>query len=134
MDDGTFLQSVEGPGNSPLVESGGEIWYWLQDEKQEVSQELLAEDPLCHSETGGLREHEASDTNGGEIEWRHRGQLETRLRDLNDAQDRLMDGAYGKCTDCGNQIDRRRLAADLAASLCLECQRFADGEQRFRTL
>lgn len=134
MDDGLLLQSVEGLGDSPFEGSGGEIWEWLQGQKEEVSQELLAEGPLCHNEAGGLREHEASETNGREIEWRHRGQLEARLRDITDAQDRLMDGVYGKCPDCGAGIRLRRLMADPAASLCIACQTIADGEQRFRTL
>jgi RNA polymerase-binding transcription factor DksA len=134
MDDGFLLRSIEALGDSPFVGTGGEIWEWLQGEKEEVSQELLAEGPLCHSEAGGLREHEASETNVREVEWRHRGQLEARLREINDAQDRLMDGVYGKCAQCCKQIDQSRLAADPAVALCLECQKIADGEQRFRTL
>jgi RNA polymerase-binding transcription factor DksA len=134
MDDGILLQSVEGLGNSPFVATGGEIWEWLQGEKEKVSQELLARGSLCQNEAGGLRENEASATNVREIEWRQRGQLEARLRDINEAQDRLIDGDYGKCAGCGKQIDSRRLAADPASSLCLDCQNIADGEQRFRTL
>lgn len=128
MDDGILLQSVEGLGDSLLVESGGQIWAFLQGEKEEVSRELVAEGPLCHREVGGLRESESSETNSQEIEWRHRGQLEARLRDINDAQDRLMDGGYGRCTDCGNEIGRMRLAADPVASLCLACQTNIEGE------
>ena len=134
MEDGILLQSVEGLGHSPFVRSGGEVWEELQGEKEEVSRELLAEGPLCHSEVGGLRENESSETNGQEIEWRHRGLLEARLRAINDAQDRLMDGAYGRCSDCGKEIGRLRLAADPAASLCLACQTSVDGALRFRTL
>jgi RNA polymerase-binding transcription factor DksA len=134
MDDGILLQSVEGLGESPFVGTGGEIWELLQGEKEEVSQELLAEGPLCQDEAGGLRESEPSETNGREIEWRHRGQLEARLREINDAQDRLIDGGYGRCTDCGKEIESRRLVADPAASLCIACQRSTDVETRFRTL
>lgn len=134
MDDGLLLRTVEALGDSPFAGTGNEIWDLLESEKEVAAEELLAEGPLCHSEAGGLREHEASETNVREIEWRHRGQLETRLRDISDAQDRLMDGAYGKCIDCGKQIDRRRLAADPAVALCIECQNIADGEQKFRTL
>ena len=134
MQDGLLLQSVEGLGISPFIGTGGGTWNWLQSLKEEVLQELLAEGPLCQDEARGWGEHEASETNGREIEWRHRGQLEARLRDINDAQDRLLAGTYGKCDDCCKQIDQGRLAADPAASLCLECRRIADGEQRFRTL
>jgi RNA polymerase-binding transcription factor DksA len=58
----------------------------------------------------------------------HRETLESRLRVLNDAQDRLMDGGYGRCADCGSRINFRRLEADPAASLCIDCQQAAEGE------
>lgn len=134
MDDGLLLQSVEGLDNSPFIGAGGEIWNWLQGLKEEVSQELLAEGPLCQSEAGGLRENEASGEEVREIAWQHRAYLEARLRDLNDAQDRLLDRVYGKCVHCNKQIDHGRLAADPAASLCLACQRIDEGEKSFRTL
>ncbi len=95
MDDGLLLLSVEGLGDSPFVGTGGEIWELLQGEKEGVCRDLNAEGPLCRREASGLREHESSETNGREIEWRHRGQLEARLRDINDAQDRLIDGDNG---------------------------------------
>jgi RNA polymerase-binding transcription factor DksA len=81
-----------------------------------------------------VQEAEAAEENGREIEWRHRAQLETRLRQLNDAQDRLMDGVYGRCTDCGGEIDSGRLAADPASALCVNCQRSAEPEAVFYTM
>jgi RNA polymerase-binding protein DksA len=132
--DGTLLQTVEGLGDAPSVRTGYEIWEWLQGEKEEVAQELLSEGPLCQTAVSGAQEAEASEESGREIEWRHRGQLEARLREINDAQDRLMDGAYGRCSDCGAEIDSRRLAADPAASLCITCQKSAEAEAVFCTL
>ena len=126
--DGILLQSAEGLGDAPLVRTGCEIWEWLQGEKEEVAQELLSEGPLCQTAVSGVQEAEASEENWREIEWRHRGQLEARLREINDAQDRLMDGAYGRCTDCGAEIGSKRLAADPAASLCITCQKSAEAE------
>jgi RNA polymerase-binding transcription factor DksA len=126
--DGILLQSVEGLGDAPLVRTGCEIWEWLQGEKEEVAQELLSEGPLCQTAVSGVQEAEASEENWREIEWRHRGQLEARLREINDAQDRLMDGAYGGCTDCGAEIGSKRLAADPAASLCITCQKSTEAE------
>ena len=126
--DGLLLQTVEGLGDAPLVRTGCEIWEWLQSEKEEVAREILAQGPLCQTAVNGVQEAEASEENGREIEWRHRAQLEARLRELNDAQDRLMDDAYGRCTDCGAQIDSRRLAAEPASALCMNCQRSAEPE------
>jgi RNA polymerase-binding transcription factor DksA len=127
--DGMLLQTVEGLGDSPFVGSGGQIWEWLQAEKEEVCHDLLAGGPLCQSDAHGVQELEAPEESDREIEWRHRAQLEARLREVNDAQDRLLDGAYGCCQFCGEQIDAKRLQADPAVSLCLECQRTADTER-----
>jgi DnaK suppressor protein len=126
--DGILLQTVEGLGDAPPVLTGCEIWEWLQGEKEEVAHELLSEGPLCQTAVSGVQEAEASEENGREIEWRHRGQLEARLREINDAQDRLMDGAYGRCTDCSAEIGSQRLAADPATSLCITCQRSVEPE------
>ncbi len=123
-----LLESVEGLGHSPFVNSAGEIWERLQAEKEEVSRDLLAEGALGASDLGGLLESEAADEYAREIRWRHRGQLEARLRELNEAQDRLIDRTYGRCANCAEEIDRKRLAADPAAARCIDCQRSVETE------
>jgi DnaK suppressor protein len=120
--DGMLLEAAEGLDEPGLARAGGELWEWLQAEKEKVSQEILAEGPLRQEQVGGLQETDASDESPREIEWWHRGQLEARLRDLNCAQDRLIDGGYGRCDLCGNEIEDRRLAADPAVFLCIACQ------------
>ena len=126
MADGILLESIEGLGESPLVGTAGEIWESLQSEKEAVSRELLADWPLLHAEAGARQQSDAADEVEREIEWLHRSQLEMRLRKIVEAQDRLLDGAYGGCVDCGEKIEPKRLAADPAASLCLTCQQFVD--------
>ncbi len=126
--DGILLQSVEGLAESPFVATGGEIWEWLQGEKEKVSREILAEGPLRHDDVGGLQESDPSEESPREIEWWHRGQLEARLREINRAQDRLIDGGYGRCNCCGNEIESKRLAADPAVLSCLACQLVTEGE------
>lgn len=125
--DGMLLQTVERLGE-PLVPTGCEIWEWLQGEKGEVAREIRAERPLCDLSVSGVQEAEPSEESTREIEWRLRSQLEGRLRELSEAQDRVMDGAYGRCSDCGVEIDRRRLAADPAAALCITCQKSTETE------
>jgi DnaK suppressor protein len=126
--DGMLLQSVEALGESPFAGTAGEIWELLQAEKEEVARDLLAEGPLLHDDLRGLKESEPSEESAREIEWRHRETLEDRLRAINDAQDRLMDGGYGICFECGAHIDGKRLLANPAAALCLECQHLAEDE------
>ena len=119
-----LIETVERVSDPPLVSLSGEIWQRLQDEKLEVSESLLHDGRLFTA---------ASDEDE-EIEWRHRERLENRLRQLADAQDRLMEGRYGRCVDCGEFITARRLAADPAAALCYGCQSASDRKQRFYSL
>jgi RNA polymerase-binding transcription factor DksA len=126
--DGIFLQSLEGLGEAPLVPTGAEVWEWLQGEKEAVAHEILSDGPLCRAAISGGPEAEASEEGEHQIEWRRRAQLETRLREIIEAQDRLMDGAYGRCSDCGAEIDSRRLAVDLAVPFCITCQKNAESE------
>jgi RNA polymerase-binding transcription factor DksA len=126
--DGVLLQTVEALGDSPFVAGAGEMWERLQAEKEEVEREILFEGPLLQENAGGLQECEPSESCVREIEWQHRETLEGRLRALNDAQDRLIDGGYGCCLECGYQIDAKRLAADPAASLCINCQTVGEAE------
>lgn len=134
MQDALLLPRTQSPGNSPFIGSDGETWNWLQNLKEEVSGDLLGEGPLCRSEILGLREGEESKANAWDIEWLHRAQLEARLREIVDAQDRLLDGTYGKCVDCGEQIAARRLMADPASPLCLNCQGIVESDHQFCTL
>lgn len=124
VNNSTLVQSIQTLGDPPVVTRSGEIWQQLQDEKLEVSQSLLDEGRCFETASAAV----------GELEWLHRERLETRLRQLTDAQDRLMEGRYGRCIDCDEFITARRLAADPAAALCYECQRASDRKQRFYSL
>ena len=134
MQDALLLPRTQSYGNPLFIGSAGETWNLLQNLKEEVSRDLLGEGPLCRSEILGLREGEESKANTWDIEWLHRAQLEARLREIVDAQDRLLDGTYGKCVDCGKQIAAGRLIADPAAHLCLNCQKIVESDHQFCTL
>src|SRR5262245_61833812 len=125
MMDGMLLQTVEGLGDSPFLTTSGQAWESLQAEKEELARGLLAGGPL-RRESVPVNEMEASEDLSQTIEWRHRGQLENRLRAVNDAQDRLIDGGYGICLECSKPIGGKRMLADPAASLCLACQSSAE--------
>lgn len=125
--DGMLLQTVEALGDSSEVEPGGEMWELLQAEKEAISQEILAEGPL-RRDSIPVNETEPSEDFAQSFEWLHRAKLEERLRALNDAQDRLIDGGYGICLECGQRIGNKRLIADPAVSLCVTCQSIVEGE------
>ncbi|HXI24192.1 MAG TPA: TraR/DksA family transcriptional regulator [Pyrinomonadaceae bacterium] len=132
--EGLFLQSAEAFSDSPLVGAGGEIWELLQAEKEQVSRDILAESDLRVAESTAANEAEPSEESPRAIEWHNRETLEDRLRELNDAQDRLIDGSYGMCLECGDRIEPRRLVVKPAASLCISCQELLEGESIFRSL
>jgi DnaK suppressor protein len=46
----------------------------------------------------------------------------SRLALVDAALGRLADGTYGECGTCGDQISPKRLDADPAVALCIECQ------------
>lgn len=121
--DAMLLESVEGLGHSPFKTSPGAIWESLQAERERIGRELLAEGPLCERDFTGVLESEASEEYTRELRWQHRSQLESRLRAITEAQDRVIDGLYGRCLQCGTEIGSKRLLADPAALLCIDCQR-----------
>jgi RNA polymerase-binding transcription factor DksA len=122
--EGVLLQTVEGLGESLLP---GELWELLQAEKESIAHEIIADGPLRHDATS-FNECEPWDDADEQMLRRHRRLLEVRLRELNDAQDRLIDGGYGSCSDCRNRISEKRLQSDPAASLCIACQQLAEGD------
>jgi RNA polymerase-binding protein DksA len=50
------------------------------------------------------------------------------LADIDVALARLRAGSYGVCTNCGREIDPRRLEALPWASLCIDCQAALEAE------
>ena len=48
--------------------------------------------------------------------------LESSLRDINNALDRIEKGTYGVCKYCGKEIGKKRLQARPVASACVECK------------
>ena len=47
----------------------------------------------------------------------------TELRALDAARERIKEGSYGICADCGGEIEYERLKAAPAALRCIRCQR-----------
>jgi DnaK suppressor protein len=131
--DGVLLQTAEALGDASFV-GPGEMWEVLQAEKENVEGDIISTRVLRQDDDAIGIDVEPTEESAREVEWHRCETLEDRLRALNDAQDRLMDGGYGLCLECGQQIDTRRLCADPAASLCVTCQRQDEGELSVRTL
>ena len=134
MNDGALLESVEGLEETAPSARFGALWELLKGEKEAACRELLAAGPLVRYDSTALNERDFSEEWTEAIEWRHRDQLEGRLRDIIDAQDRLADGSYGQCADCGIPIEAMRLAADPTATLCVVCKNSSEPECTFHTM
>lgn len=49
--------------------------------------------------------------------------LSASLEDIDRALVKIGEGSYGRCDDCGNEIEGARLEALPAAALCVDCSR-----------
>jgi len=85
----------------PIGGKGGFIWNRLHGEREDICEGLLKD--------------------FGPVSTERRELLQTRLRKVDDALDRLMSGSYGLCSKCGHAIDGSKLDIDPALSLCLDC-------------
>ena len=65
-----------------------------------------------------------------EQEFASRGVLARRLKELGRAQERIRQGTYGICEECGRPIPPRRLEVLPEATLCVPCAE--QDEQRTR--
>jgi DnaK suppressor protein len=54
------------------------------------------------------------------------------LAEIRAALARIDDGTYGRCMDCGESIDLRRLVAMPTAACCASCQGAREGAHRER--
>lgn len=49
--------------------------------------------------------------------------LETQLKDINLALEKIGKGTYGKCDKCGKEIDEERLKIHPTAKFCMNCEK-----------
>ncbi len=121
--------------STPFMPGACEAWGRLHTERQDVCQALLEEGKALKKLSGHRAESDRSiEDVVRELEWSRREALQERLRQIDDALDRLMAGFYGHCSSCGKPIEDRRLSADPAVALCIPCQETREGERTFQSL
>ena len=69
----------------------------------------------------------ASATLGREIDYTLGDNAEQVIAEIDAALQRIEEGTYGTCTNCGREIPVERLEANPWASLCIDCKRRAEG-------
>jgi DnaK suppressor protein len=80
-------------------------------------------------EVSGIDNHiaeTASATLGREIDYSLGENSQTVLGEIDTALQRIEDGTYGTCANCGKQIAVERLEAHPWASLCIDCARLGE--------
>lgn len=83
----------------PISGKEGFVWNRLHAEREEICEALAKEATEGRSKI-----------------------LQTRLRKVDDALDRLMSGSYGHCSRCGRAIGDATLEIDPAIEFCRDCR------------
>ena len=117
----------------------GQLRVRLEEEKARLTEEIEGLHAATMQFTETVREedrsygnHLAEDATFTFEQERHlalQRNLETVLRDVNDALRRMDEGAYGICVDCGREIPTERLEARPYSIRCVEDQAKADGRR-----
>ena len=103
---------------------------------QRKERELLADIARAETEARNTRDAEVQDyadqavTSEGKEALFHETSSEWNvLTQVREALQRIENGTYGKCVDCGRQIEDHRLRAVPWTPYCIEDQKRHDGEQ-----
>ena len=105
--------------DNSINRSDGVAWNRLHSEREDVCEALLKEyRPAFES---SREDNAAGNEEPARTAFWHRELLQSRLRKIDDALDRLMSGSYGNCCKCGRWIEDTKLEFDPAIAFCLEC-------------
>lgn len=66
------------------------------------------------------------------FELRIRDRERKLLQKIRSAIERIDDGSFGICEDCGGDISEKRLAARPVTTLCLECKKKEEAAEKMR--
>ena len=113
---------------------------FTKDQVEALRHRLLERQRLLTEEVKAKREQTAADGNedaaGGvgdvgdesvtrmqtDLDIEEAGRDLEELREIDGALNRLDAGGFGECSDCGREIDYRRLEAQPTALRCIDCQ------------
>ena len=66
------------------------------------------------------------------FELRIRDRERRLIRKIRDALDRLENGTFGICDTCGENISQKRLEARPVTTLCIECKKKQENEEKMK--
>ena len=105
--------------DNPVEENGGVVWNRLHSEREDICEALLREPVSGFASAAATRTIPREDA-PHPANW-HKELLQSRLRKIDDALDRLMSGSYGNCSKCGRWIEDTKLEFDAAIAFCISC-------------
>ncbi len=101
-----------------------------------VREEILEDLEHLRADLRNMAEPSADETDVDAYErektWALVQRLERKLVSVEHALRMARAGSYGSCENCGNRIDPARLEVLPEATLCLECQRQVERQNRRR--
>lgn len=108
----------------------------LEQMRQRVLDELRAAAPTA--EPDGSSEQQEVHSHADQAEATRRDDVRfaeievdrSRLHDIEQAQQRMAQGRYGVCVECGEDIPGKRLLAQPTAVRCAACQSAAESRRR----
>jgi DnaK suppressor protein len=87
----------------------------------EISENLIPESLTASSDIGDLVD-QAGDERDRELSLLLTGRDKEKLAAINEALEKLKEGTYGVCEDCGDKIGQGRLKVMPLAKYCVNCQ------------
>jgi len=102
--------------------------------------ELLQEANKTVSGMTDLREHFPDPTDRASMESDRNFTLRIRDRErkligkIREALERLENGTFGICEECGEEISEKRLKARPVTTLCIDCKKKQENEEKVRGL
>lgn len=109
-------------------EAIGQISEKLKNEKDRLKAELAGlgagngSDKPAWEEYGSSEEENAAEVTAYTDSLGLAYELETALKEVNEALERINQGRYGACASCGSTIAEARLSARPMSVYCVECQ------------
>jgi len=85
------------------------------------AQRILAESQAAEGSVGGTEADIATDVNAQTLEASLGNAERERLAEVEEALERLKDGRYGRCVDCGGPIELERLQVLPWTPFCVHC-------------
>ena len=105
--------------DNTIDRNGGLVWHRLHSEREDIC-EVLVREPVPGFGTGAAPEGMSKEDALRAANW-HKELLQSRLRKIDDALDRLMSTSYGNCSKCGKCIEDTKLQFDPAIAFCTGC-------------